>query len=218
MIGFGHEGWVTGGGAEETAFSLRAVNWVCGKDANVGISFGTGFESFQDELESDGHTVTMGITPDDLSNLDCLLDEFWNGHSNSDNNNITEFLLSGGGLIMGGHAWYWSYSNSDLSHNYPGNKIAKTTGLFVSNEWGYDTVNLENIPHLLSRPYAAIEAITSDRLDGQKLSESDAIIVDGTLSICTGVISLDFHSFWFQLRQTVNLTGWTVIELSLIHI
>ena len=212
MIGFGHEGWVTGGGAQETAFSLRAVNWVCGKDANVGISYGTGFESFQDELESDGHTVTIGVTPDDLSNIDCLLDEFWNGHSNSDNNNITEFLLSGGGLIMGGHAWYWSYSNSDLSHNYPGNKIAKTTGLFVSNDWGYDTVNLENIPHLLSRPYAAIEAITSDRLDGEKLSESDAIIVDDTLSICTEVISLDFHSFWFQLRETVNLTGWTVIE------
>jgi len=123
------------------------------------------------------------------------LDEFWNGHSDADNKNITDFLLSGGGLIMGGHAWYWSYSNSDLAHNYPGNKIAKTTGLFVSNAWGYDTVNLEQIPHRLSRPYAAIEAILEDRLHGNSISENDAIIVEDTLSICTAVVSLDFDNF-----------------------
>jgi hypothetical protein len=212
MIGYGHEGWVTGGGEEETAFSLRAVNWACGNDANVGLSFGAGFEDFQDELESDGHNVVLDVTPDDLSELDCLLDEFWNGHSDADNQNITDFLLSGGGLIMGGHAWYWSYSNSDLAHNYPGNKIAKTTGLFVSNAWGYDTVNLEQIPHRLSRPYAAIEAILEDRLHGNSISENDAIIVEDTLSICTAVVSLDFDNFWEQLRETVNLSGWTVIQ------
>ena len=32
-----------------------------------------------------------------------------------------------GGLVLGGHAWYWAYSNTDASHNYPGNKIAPTT-------------------------------------------------------------------------------------------
>ena len=23
---------------------------------------------------------------------------------------------------MGGHSWYWSYSNDDVAHNYPGNE------------------------------------------------------------------------------------------------
>ena len=213
MLGYGHESWVYGsGGVEETAFSLGAVEWVCGKNADVGLAYGAGFEGFQDELESEGHTVHLSVSPDNLSGIDCLLDEFWNGHDDEDNSAIISFLQDGGGLVMGGHAWYWSYSNTDVSHNYPGNKIAKTTGLFVSNAWGYNEVDMTDSPHELSRPRAAIEAIRADRIDGESLSIEDATIADSTLSICTGVVSLDFHNFWSSLREVVNQTGWTVIE------
>ncbi len=212
MIGFGHEGWVTGNGAPETEFSLQAVEWVCGRDADVGLAYGAGFEGFQNELEGEGHTVHLSVSPDNLSGIDCLLDEFWNGHDDQDNHNIVAFLESGGGLIMGGHAWYWSYSNTDLSNNYPGNKIAPNTGLFVSNAWGYNDVDLSDPPHPLKWPRNAVEAIRSDRIDGENLSAEDASIADDTLSICTDVVSLDFHSFWSPLREVVNETGWTVIE------
>ena len=51
MLGYGHESWVYGsGGVEETAFSLGAVEWVCGNNADVGLAYGAGFEGFQDEL------------------------------------------------------------------------------------------------------------------------------------------------------------------------
>ncbi len=212
MLGYGHESWVDGGGTEETEFSLRAVEWVCGENANVGLAYGAGFDDFEDELQAEGHTVHLSVTPADLSGIDCLLDEFWNGHDDQDNLNLINFVLAGGGLIMGGHAWYWSYSNSDVAHNYPGNKIAKTTGLFVSQAWGYNTVNLTEIPHSLTRPQSAIQAIYDDRINNQKLSIDDASIADSTLSVCTGVVSLDFHDFWTPLRDTVNATGWTVIE------
>ena len=36
--------------------------------------------------------------------------------------------------------------------------------------------------------------------------------MDSTLSICTGVVTLDFDNFWSTLREVVNQTGWTVIE------
>ena len=212
MIGFGHEGWVTGNGPSETDFSLRAVEWVCGQDAEVGLAFGAGFDSFQGELEAEGHNVHLSVTPDDLSGIDCLLDEFWNGHDDQDNANIVNFLESGGGLIMGGHAWYWSYSNVDVSHNYPGNKIAHSTGLFVSPDWGDNEVDLSEPPHPLRWPRLAIEAIRSDRIDGQSLSGEEASVADDTLSICTSVVSLDFSDFWAPLREVVNQTGWTVIE------
>ena len=213
MLGYGHESWVYGsGGSEETAFSIGAVEWVCGNNADIGLAYGAGFETFQEELESEGHTVHLSVSPDDLSGIDCLLDEFWNGHDDQDNLAITSFLLEGGGVIMGGHAWYWSYSNTDVSHNYPGNKIAKTTGLFVSDAWGYNEVDMSIVPHELSRPRSAIEAIRADRLGGDSLSNQDASIADLALSICTGVVSLDFHNFWSSLREVVNQTGWTVIE------
>ena len=212
MLGYGHESWVDGAGVEQTEFSLRAVEWVCGENANVGLAYGAGFEDFEDELQAEGHTVHLSVTPADLTGIDCLLDEFWNGHDDQDNLNLINFMLAGGGLIMGGHAWYWSYSNSDVAHNYPGNKIAKTTGLFVSQAWGYNSVNLTEIPHPLARPQSAIQAIYDDRINNQNLSINDASIVDSTLSVCTGVVSLDFHDFWSPLRDTVNATGWTVIE------
>ena len=212
MLGYGHESWVDGAGVAETEFSLRAVEWVCGENADVGLAYGAGFDDFVDELQAEGHTVHLSVTPADLSGIDCLLDEFWNGHDDQDNQNLIDFMLQGGGLIMGGHAWYWSYSNSDVAHNYPGNKIAKTTGLFVSHAWGYNNVDLSEIPHELTRPHAAIEAIRADRIDNQTLSTDDAAITDSTLSVCTGVVTLDFHDFWSPLRQTINATGWTVIE------
>ena len=213
MLGYGHESWVTGGsGVDETTFSLRAVQWVCGEEAEVGLAYGAGFEDFQDELEGEGHSVLLSMSPDNLSGLDCLLDEFWNGHDDQDNQHIQDFLLSGGGVIMGGHAWYWSYSNDDVSHNYPGNKIAKTTGLFVSNAWGYNSVDMSQLPHELSRPHAAIDAIRGDRLENQILSSEHASIADATLSICTGVVALDFDDFWGPLRDVVNQSGWTVID------
>ena len=212
MLGYGHESWVDGAGVEETEFSLRAVEWVCGENANVGLAYGAGFEDFEDELQAEGHTVHLSVTPADLTGIDCLLDEFWNGHDDQDNLNLINFMLAGGGLIMGGHAWYWSYSNSDVAHNYPGNKIAKTTGLFVSQAWGYNSVNLTETPHPLARPQSAIQAIYDDRINNQTLSINDASIADSTLSVCTGVVSLDFHDFWSPLRDTVNATGWTVIE------
>ena len=165
MLGYGHESWVDGAGEAETEFSLRAVEWVCGENADVGLAYGAGFDDFEDELQAEGHTVHLSVTPADLSGIDCLLDEFWNGHDDQDNQNLIDFMLDGGGLIMGGHAWYWSYSNSDVAHNYPGNKIAKTTGLFISHAWGYNDVDLSDMPHELTRPHAAIEAIRADRID-----------------------------------------------------
>ena len=212
MLGYGHESWVDGVGVKETEFSLRAVEWVCGQNADVGLAYGAGYDDFEDELQGEGHTVHLSVTPADLSGIDCLLDEFWNGHDDTDNQNLVDFMLAGGGLIMGGHAWYWSYSNSDVSHNYPGNKIAKTTGLFVSHAWGYNSIDFRVAPHELTRPQAAIDAIRADRIDNQTLSVADATIADATLSSCTGVVALDFHDFWGPLRETVNTTGWTIIQ------
>ena len=160
MIGLGHESWVT----QNHEFNFRAVEWVCGEDANVGLAYGAGFDHWEDELQAEGHSVYLSVTPDDLSQVDCLIDEFWNGHDDDDNLAIEQFLLEGGGLIMGGHAWYWSYSNSDVPHNYPGNKISQTTGLMVSSNWGYNDIDFD-IPDRYHTPQNAIQGIYSDRIE-----------------------------------------------------
>ena len=209
IVGYGHESWVD----EDHDFTLRAVEWACGESASVGLSYGAGFDGWEDDLRAAGHDVHLSVTPDDLSEINCLVDEFWNGHDDSDNIAIENFLLEGGGLIMGGHSWYWSYSNSDVPKNYPGNKISKTTGLLVSNSWGYNDINFE-LPDLLHTPHNAIEAVLDDRINGIELSNDDANIAYKSISDCTAILPLDFIDFWTPLRSLINSTGWTIIEYS----
>ena len=211
ILGYGHESWVD---TTNHPFTLRAVEWVCGENAEVGLAYGAGFDDFEDELRAAGHNIHFSVTPSDLSGIDCLLDEFWNGHDDSDNAALTEFMLAGGGLIMGGHAWYWSYSNSDLAHNYPGNKIAKTTGLFVSSDWGYNDVYFQNMPDEYSTISNAIAGVLADRIDGVEMGANDAATAYSALSDCTDVVTLDFTEFWSPLRHLVNQTGYTIIPYS----
>ena len=95
MLGYGHESWVDGHGGQETEFSLRAVEWACGENANVGLAYGAGFDDFEEELNAQGHNVHLSVSPSDLSGLDCLLDEFWNGHDDQDNQALVDFMLNG---------------------------------------------------------------------------------------------------------------------------
>jgi hypothetical protein len=210
ILGYGHEGWV----ATTHDFTMRAIDWVCDGGTDVGLAYGAGFDHYEDELQAAGYTVHLSVTPADLSAIDCLLDEFWNGHDDTDNRNLEEFMLDGGGIVMGGHSWYWSYSNSDAAHNYPGNKIAKVSGLFVSTSWGYNDVNFQTVPDELYTPHNAIEAVWADRIDGVILSSSEAEIAYSSISDCTGAVTLDFEDFWTPLRNLVNQTGWTVIPYS----
>ena len=209
MVGYGHESWVM----QDHDFTMRAVEWACGQSANIGLAYGAGFDDWEDDLKERGHDVFLSVTPDDLSEIDCLVDEFWNGHDDGDNSVIEEFLLDGGGLIMGGHSWYWSYSNSDVPHNYPGNKISKVTGLLVSDTWGYNDINFE-LPNSLYTPHNAIDAVLDNRINDVDLSDEEASIAYKSISACSQILTLDFIDFWAPLRELINSTGWTVIEYS----
>lgn len=211
MLGYGHESWVDN---TNHPFSLRAVDWVCGENAEVGLAYGAGFDDFEEKLREQGHNVHLSVTPTDLTGIDCLIDEFWNGHDDSDNSAIVDFIHSGGGLIMGGHAWYWSYSNSDVAHNYPGNKIAKSTGLFVSSDWGYNDVYFQNMPNEYSTISNAIAGVLADRIDGVEMDDDDAAVAYAALSDCTGIVTLDYTDFWTPLRHLVNQTGYTIVPYS----
>ncbi|XP_060541703.1 TRPM8 channel-associated factor 2-like [Pantherophis guttatus] len=49
---------------------------------------------------------------------------------------ILNFVKKGGGLLIGGQAWYWSYSNGkhNALHAYPGNKITGPAGIYFTGE------------------------------------------------------------------------------------
>ena len=211
VVGYGHESFVAKSSGSEMTLSINAMKWACDGVGTIGLW--NDFNHFEDELVAEGFTVLTSVTPDQLAGLDCYVGEFWNGWSDAQNLKIETFLTSGHGLILGGHSWYWSYSNSDVAHNYPGNKIAPTTGLFVSSNSGSVQLTLgTTAPDRLLRTIPAITALQNHFTTGPLIATSDATTVEKTISRSTAMLTLDFNNFWSPLRDMVNLTGWTQIS------
>ncbi len=219
MIGYGHESWVDLTSNENALdFALRAVEWACGENAEVGLATGAGFDTFSDELEAEGHS-TSSAHPDDLSEVDCLIAEFWNGYDSGDNAAIVQFVSEGGGLIMGGHSWYWSYSNDDVAHEYPGNRIATHTGLLVSSIHGQGGENVRfdwgNDP--LMTPWNAAQSILEHSHGAITLSDEQASTIGTCLSPLISFVPYDYPDFWSRLHHVVNSSGWTIIDAQYGH-
>ncbi len=214
IVGFGHETMVARSAADDNRanLSLNSLDWVCdGLGNTVGLE--SSFNGWKNTLLAEGYAVTTSATPADLVNLDCFVTEFWNGYSDTENQQITTWLNGGGGLIMGGHSWYWSYSNSDVAHNYPGNKIAKSTGLFVSASSG-------SARFIVSEPgwgdlyrlHGSLPLI-EDHVNGtQMMTNADATIAATTINLCVGNLPLDYTGVWSSLRSMSNATGWIHID------
>jgi hypothetical protein len=211
VVGYGHESFVAKSSGPEMTLSINAMKWACDGVGTIGLW--SDFNHFEDELVAEGFTVLTSVTPDQLAGLDCYVGEFWNGWSDAQNLKIETFLTSGHGLILGGHSWYWSYSNSDVAHDYPGNKIAPTTGLFVSSHSGSVQLTLgTTAPDRLLRTIPAITALQNHFTTGPLIATSDAPTIEKTISRSTAMLTLDFNNFWTPLREMVNSTGWTQIS------
>ncbi|XP_048872273.1 TRPM8 channel-associated factor homolog [Brienomyrus brachyistius] len=50
---------------------------------------------------------------------------------------MVEFLKGGGGLLIGGQAWHWSYSHKEQDlQSFPGNKITRVAGISFTAAYG----------------------------------------------------------------------------------
>lgn len=212
MVGFGHESLVSRNTGNESVMSMNAVNWVC-HGSSIGVV--SSYDHFEDELVAAGYSVTTSIDITSLGNYDCILAQFWNSYGDIGNDAIESFLISGGGVVMGGHAWYWSYSNNDVANNYPGNHFAKTSGMFVSSQNIGTGADLTTPLSDLHRPARALEAVEEHILTGPLLNTEGKEYAGGCIKIIAANIPLDWPGFWPQIRQLVNTTGW--IEISPSH-
>ena len=213
IVGFGHETMVARSGTDNRAnLSLNALDWVCdGVGKTVGLE--SSFNGWQSTLLAEGYAVVTSATPADLVNLDCFVTEFWNSYSDFENQQIVDWLTNGGGLVMGGHSWYWSYSNSDVAHNYPGNKIAKQTGLFVSASSGSARfIASETGWGELYRLHGSLPFIEEHVAGTQMMTQTDADIAATTVNLCVSNLPLDYTGVWSSLRAMSNATGWIHID------
>ncbi|KAJ1084858.1 hypothetical protein NDU88_005004 [Pleurodeles waltl] len=107
-------------------FLQNAVSWLDnGRKGKIGIE--SNVKGLHGLLSQDGIACEIsGLVPN-LSVYCC------NAYSDRDAEKIHEFVAEGGGLLIGGHAWWWASQNKGKNAiaDHPGNKILNRFGISI---------------------------------------------------------------------------------------
>ena len=90
------------------------------------------------------------------------------GHYDDHADHLMDYVKNGGGLIIGGHAWWWGSNDIDVLHGrkcslleHPGNKIIARAGIVFSRQGiqqNHIEFMIDNIPALKYSLYYALRA------------------------------------------------------------
>uniref|UniRef100_A0A6I8PW14 TRPM8 channel-associated factor 2 n=1 Tax=Xenopus tropicalis TaxID=8364 RepID=A0A6I8PW14_XENTR len=119
---------------------LKVISWLdINQNRRIGVHKNLG--SFAELLKGENIPCNVSSLVSDLSVYCCK------SYSDAEAKAIHQFVAEGGGLLIAGHAWYWSYQNSDLDvlTHYPGNKILNKFGISILDrtipEGNYKAIN-----------------------------------------------------------------------------
>ncbi|XP_075713741.1 TRPM8 channel-associated factor homolog [Rhinoderma darwinii] len=105
-------------------FTINAISWLdMGKKGKIGVS--NKLKELANVLQNEGLTCEVSDLVQGLSVYCCT------SYSDTEGENIQQFVAEGGGLLIAGQSWYWSYSHSDVVSQYPGNKILNKLGIAI---------------------------------------------------------------------------------------
>ena len=117
---------------------------------------------------------------------------------------IQQFVSSGGGLVIGAHAWYWSYSKPVLQH--PSNLVLLPMGIAVSasidaNDYTFtgsppiQVGNLDTALYCIEDSCTGITSSSCFMADDNKLSSAMEALADAA-----GYFP-NMAEFWGRLQQ-----------------
>lgn len=152
VLVYGHETYMNDGlyaDADADQLLKNAVSWMSPKESpTIGIE--PGLASLESFLTEQGFTVKT-LSPADLSGIDVYCTTAYNDHPDAEYDALRAFVEAGGGLVVGGQGWYWSYTHSDPVHQYPGNRMLSGAGVVITTSYGFgelDTVTAEPLSDL----------------------------------------------------------------------
>ncbi|XP_073435431.1 TRPM8 channel-associated factor homolog isoform X2 [Dendrobates tinctorius] len=109
---------------ELKTFFMNALSWLgTGRNGKIGVN--KSLKVLSEVLENEGLPYVISDLDPELSVYCC------GAYNDNEGEKIQQFVAEGGSLLIGGQAWYWSYSNPDVVSQYPGNKIINKFGITI---------------------------------------------------------------------------------------
>ncbi|KAG8576481.1 hypothetical protein GDO81_009878 [Engystomops pustulosus] len=118
----GHEAFLSK--PELTTLTLNTISWLdSGRKGKIGVN--KDLKDLAHILKTEGLSCIVSDLVPGLSVYCCT------SYSDGEKEKIQQFVAEGGGLLVAGQSWYWSYSNSNAVSQYPGNKILNKFGISI---------------------------------------------------------------------------------------
>ncbi len=204
VLAVGHESLIYDFTAADDRAQLlqNALSWMAHGRAPLRV----GIEGAHAELETlvagTGATVSRaGVA--ELGSVDVWITTHYEPRTAEELAAIHAFVRAGGGLISGGHGWYWAYTHEgeSIGRDFPGNQLLLDLGLVITAE-GTTTgrVTLSpDVPGPLLHAGRAL-ALLAAHVDGTAPLALDAQRL-GVLTVSRAATAIPLDAtYWLRLR------------------
>ena len=194
-------------------FLLNAVRWLAkGQTGKVGVN--TSLEKLHALLSE--HGLECSLEPHLTSDV-CVY--CCTAYSDRESEQLQEFVAEGGGLLIGGHAWWWASQNPSRSSlaDFPGNVILNSFGLSIL-AWTMDpgcfpVPSADSLNYHFRKALSEFQAILN--LNGGNLEKNwlAKLRVDGAAFLqipAEGVPA--YASLHRLLRKQLRLSGFPAVS------
>ncbi|XP_015426467.1 PREDICTED: TRPM8 channel-associated factor 2 isoform X2 [Myotis davidii] len=130
LVVVSHEGYLLDAGL--APFLLNAVNWLRpSPGAPVGVH--TSLEPLVTILRGSGIEAQVQPELGDRSGVYCI-----NAYNETLTTELVQFVKRGGGLLIGGQAWYWASQHGcdKVLSRFPGNLATSVAGVYFTDTYG----------------------------------------------------------------------------------
>ena len=184
------------------------------------IGFMPGFENLASDLAALGWTTrpmqSSDLTTAGLADVDVLVMDTYAAHPAATLTALHTWLRNGGGLLAGGHAWWWATDpdHTDAASNYPGNALLAPTGITIVESTASDAPYPLPESQARSLDHAAISLTHLARAQAGCLSMSREDLARAAASAGSAIDVLPLDSAFFDAARPFNDTIGPVIPTS----
>ncbi|XP_057628882.1 TRPM8 channel-associated factor 2-like isoform X2 [Chionomys nivalis] len=130
LVVVSHEGYLLHAGL--APFLVNAVNWLC-PSPGAPITVHSSLASLENILGDSGLEALVQSEPGEALGVYCT-----DAYNESLTENLVQFVKRGGGLLIGGQAWYWAseHGHDKVLSSFPGNQVTSVAGVYFTDVCG----------------------------------------------------------------------------------